>query len=1486
MRKGTKNKIIHSILIIIVVIIALLSSLVAAFRDVTLQTMVARSVAGVMSNKLNAEVKIRTFYITYDLGICIEDMVINDLYEYPMFKIGKLYAKVSPTIDFDEIRIKDIYLQDILGSIVQYDGSGKLNAIELIDQLGSDEDKPETEPASDGPNIRLKVDNMRLDNGHVVYWRQYKDKPEKLSMDYAHIDIDSIYGVFSDLEMRHDTVLGKVHTLRGIDRCGLVLNDGHGDVLFCEKSLDVKNLMLQTNESKVDLDLRFEYNNSSAYDEFVDSVWMKADIRESTLNLKDLRYFSWTLDKMPDKFVFTTYFEGKVCDFFVKDFDAYFGEDSHMKADIAFKGLPEFFDAYMDVNIYELNTTYDDLKNFAIPIESKTVPLPEEMAGIGKCVLKCDFEGYYEDFVTQFSLATEMGNLNADIYLNTTDNSEYMFNIDIDSLDLTDALGMDYETSASLAINMDGHGLEVKDTDFSANIDVRSLKIFGNEFNDFDILCDFGDKRLVTEMAVEHPYLGLDLAAAIDFRAKEPNYQIAAKLNDVDLVNLNLLELDSIMVVSSDVNLDFKGNNIDNITGSAEINNTSYFNGSHYNMDKFTASVSDIGGIKDVAINCDFFDFSGSGIIHPNTLIEAIKNTARSYIQLPALYGPEITKTDKQEFSISLNLKDTRQISSLLMPNLYLSEGTSVTATYTTEYPYHGSTIEAPEIVFNDIKIKNLDIRNTAKYNEYVSNIFIEDIILRDTSEQYTNRLSLENVIINSRCADDSLNMKLIWDDDDVEDHNKAHFSFGFVPHPLSGGKLRISSDEFVLNDTLWRVHPDCMIDFQKESISVDNLMLYTYTQSIAVNGNVPQHDSDTLMAVLNNVNLSVFDFLTVENDIDFDGIANGLVSLSGYEDNMTFAGNLEMDSLYLNKQEVGDVYVNTRWNDDDKSIYINAQIFNDMFGKDYHEAVGLKGYYYPTLEDDKLKLDLDFDEFKLGTLSPFISNVVKRMSGTASGNVKIRGSIKEPEILGDVVLKKAGCTVNYLNTHFTFDDTITILKDKIVFKDIAVYDTLGNTARLNGAINHNHFNDFYFDLSIRCSNFLAFNIPMENASGFYGSAVADGVVNLKGPMDDIVMDIDVRTRKGTEIDVPLSSASSIHDDFIVFVDNSKKEDTLVKYVPELMKDDSRYTININAAVNPDAEVNIFLPQNMGSISARGVGNLNLGVTNNEFTMQGDYLIRGGSFDFVIQPIKKTFILRNGGTIRWAGDPTDADINIVGVYRTKSSLSSLGAVASDTTAITNNVNVDCIIRLSDKLMNPTLTFGIELPNVKDDTRTLVYSVIDTTNQAVMAQQVFSLLMLGSFSYAAESNVSRLGTTAGYGVITSQLSSWLSQISKDLDIGINYTPNDRVTNEEIEVALSTQLFDDRLTIEGNFGVIRGNKNTNNANNIVGDVDITFKLTNRLSLKAYNHTNIKNNYFIYSFENHSDFTQGVGISYSQSFDKISEIFKKHRKNKAKR
>ena len=48
----------------------------------------------------------------------------------------------------------------------------------------------------------------------------------------------------------------------------------------------------------------------------------------------------------------------------------------------------------------------------------------------------------------------------------------------------------------------------------------------------------------------------------------------------------------------------------------------------------------------------------------------------------------------------------------------------------------------------------------------------------------------------------------------------------------------------------------------------------------------------------------------------------------------------------------------------------------------------------------------------------------------------------------------------------------------------------------------------------------------------------------------------------------------------------------------------------------------------------------------------------------------------------------------------------------------------------------------------------------------------------------------------------RLSRWLSKISNNVDIGFSYRPGDNITTDEIELALSTQLLNDRVTLSAN------------------------------------------------------------------------------------
>jgi hypothetical protein len=179
--------------------------------------------------------------------------------------------------------------------------------------------------------------------------------------------------------------------------------------------------------------------------------------------------------------------------------------------------------------------------------------------------------------------------------------------------------------------------------------------------------------------------------------------------------------------------------------------------------------------------------------------------------------------------------------------------------------------------------------------------------------------------------------------------------------------------------------------------------------------------------------------------------------------------------------------------------------------------------------------------------------------------------------------------------------------------------------------------------------------------------------------------------------------------------------------------------------------------------------------------------------------------------------------------------------------------------------------------MQEQTRQAVYAVLDTNDLGLMNQQAISLLVLGGFSSTGSSGSNPVNPAA---IVSNTLSSMLSQISNDFNIGINYVPGDRVTDEQLEVALSTQLLDDRLIIDGNIDVSGSSASSQKTSAIVGDFNIEYKLTpdGRFRVKAFNRSNDLSLYTQYA-----PYTQGVGIFYRKEFNSIHDFFNRKRKDK---
>ncbi|MBN1111893.1 MAG: translocation/assembly module TamB domain-containing protein, partial [Bacteroidales bacterium] len=218
----------------------------------------------------------------------------------------------------------------------------------------------------------------------------------------------------------------------------------------------------------------------------------------------------------------------------------------------------------------------------------------------------------------------------------------------------------------------------------------------------------------------------------------------------------------------------------------------------------------------------------------------------------------------------------------------------------------------------------------------------------------------------------------------------------------------------------------------------------------------------------------------------------------------------------------------------------------------------------------------------------------------------------------------------------------------------------------------------------------------------------------------------------------------------------------------------------------------------------------------------------------------------------------------------------------DSARYSRRIPVNCIINMRGDLATPNINFDIKLPTADSETQARLENLINTEEKR--NKQFLSLLLINSFypetntiGYASSSNQigsTGINTTAS-DLLSNQLSLWLSQLSKDFDIGVNYRPGDEISKDEVEVALSTQLLNDRVTISGNVDY-GGNKINNQA--ITGEFNIEVKANKKGSVK-FKGFNRANDQMLYQT---SPNTQGVGISYTEDFNTFGELWRKYKSN----
>jgi hypothetical protein len=592
----------------------------------------------------------------------------------------------------------------------------------------------------------------------------------------------------------------------------------------------------------------------------------------------------------------------------------------------------------------------------------------------------------------------------------------------------------------------------------------------------------------------------------------------------------------------------------------------------------------------------------------------------------------------------------------------------------------------------------------------------------------------------------------------------------------------------------------------------------------------------------------------------------------------------------------MGQALILGQWDKELGGIRLNADIKEESVDHGMWKGGGSHTQVdgYVSFKQKGLDLNIQAYRTNLGLLTPYLEGIFSRIDGRANGNIRLFGDFKHLDLEGQV-RASVRAHLDVLHTDFIVrDDSVHITPGQLYFDKVRVEDPEGNEGYVSGYLRHTHLKNLNYRFGIDGQNFLMYDTREPDDMPFYGRVYATGHVDLDGGWNAMNVNAAFTTgRRTTFTYLTDYTTEALSNQFITFVDKTpgrfRDADKLNifghKEAPKTT-DEPAMDLNIHMQIDatPDATMRIIMDPLAGdNITATGRGNLQVNYYNKgDFRIFGNYVIDQGKYKLSMQEvIRKDFTLQSGGTVSFAGDPYEADLDVQAVYTVNSaSMSDLGVDTS--MGGQSTVKVNCLMNLTGSLSNPEFKFDLELPNVKEEDRELVRSITATEEQ--MNTQIIYLLGVGKFytaDYAINDQQSNATSSLAFNTLSGQINNMLSQWidSNNWNIGANLSTGDKGWSDvEAEAVLSGRLLNNRLIVNGNFGY-KDNAMMNS--NFVGDFEAIWLLTRNgdIRLRAYNQTNDR-----YLFKSTLT-TQGVGVSYKKDFDSWTDLFFRFLRKKKK-
>ena len=1461
--------------IFIVGVVSIPTILFFAFNNGWVQNKVTERVTAILSENLGNSISVGNIRVLWLNRVIIHDLLVTDVYGDTILSTPELIGRLNLlAFSSRNIEVRKIVLDRADIRFANDPETDAINIKFIVDRLKS---KDTTENRQ---KWIFGIRNIELNDCRFSFKNVSKPFDRPFGMDYADLEVSNLNLAVSGFHPAGDSPGGvkfRIRRLSCVEKCGLDLNLLSADFAVNRNNLSFKNLHIVSSDSEIeakDASFRFSSFEDFSGDSFSSKVNMSMDIRSAEVAFGDLAHFVPFFGTYPGKTSVSGKVTGTVDNLKGEKIDVHFGDMTRVVGNYDLKGLPNIRTTLIYADIAELTTCPHDIEKIQLSRSATGhVNLPVAMQRITDIGFKGSFTGFFDDFVTFGTFTTNLGNLSTDLAIKPmtgfeTDTSfTFRGSLKTERFHLGKLLTQPVIGEVTLSGMVEGMAAAQGKVFAQLEGQIGSIDLRGYEYRNIAINGAINNRMYDGQLSIDEPNIKMDFSGKVDLTETIPAFDFFANVERARLYNLKLVEKDTSSFVAFRIKAAFSGNNIDNLSGDLELKNSLFRRNNREieinDVELFSKAIRDTNSF---VLRSDILDAQIRGEYQFLKLPESFFSLAKNFA--PAWVSTDVNpdSLSHNNFRFEVKFKETEGLTNFFVNEFYVERGSFIEGVYNPANRDFNFLLNARSMKLGGKQWQGFYMNGNVEDSAYV--------VESGCAAFHVNKnMSFEHLSLMARARGDSVGLDVSWNNwDSVLNRGSLSSRIFFLKKPKQTvPKIHISSlpGRIITAGNVWTLtHQGISID--SSAVRIDSLRLQKGNQEVSVSGTVSRREEDRLEIAVKDLDLSVINSSMQFDKLLFGGIANGSASLSDLYAVPVFTSDIHVDDFSLNDQLFGGTDLTASWNSVNRSVHVELEsILNDL------RMMSINGNYF--VSNQALDVNVSLKKVPMLILQPYLENIFTGLEGTLSSEMKLTGTLNNPLLNGSIDMQRAALTLDYTKTRYNFSGVTAVTDNKILFKNIELFDRNDNSCKITeGFIYFDKLKDISYDLRFQANNLEVLNTVYRDNNLFYGKAFATGSIRIEGNPKDMRLDITAKTERDTQFNIPLSSSDEVaKTTYITFVDYTPRTQRRPldfqrrvtasasgEPVPE-----TKFAVNMNLDVTPDAEVQLIFDPTIGEIiRTRGNGNLKLNITNNRFDIAGTYTIDEGEYRFNLRTVlaNKVFIIEKGGFITWNGDPMGALLNLNAKYLARPSLASL----MNDENLKQSVLVECIMHISNTLIDPKVRFDLYIPNAEQEVKSFLDAVTSTEEEK--QQQIIFLLAFNRFytdpgqmanSGSSGAGLETMGLSAFSEFVTSQLSYMLSQWGDNFNVGITARPG------TYGFDLSTNWWN----IHYNYNYEGAMENTDT--NFGGEFsfEVKPKRSNKLRFKVFNRANA-----VYLSQN--PYTQGVGVLFREEFHQIGDLFKR--------